>query len=396
MCLYRGKQIAGQIKALEAQLRALQSAAADIEDKRARVAQQSRLAGAKSGGGRAALPASHYTDQLEIVDALASLVDPSHAGALAPEAAAHVASLAASAPIDYLVTGQSYLSLVGQHFDQIPSKLAFARQRIAQAEKMSKLGAAAGEQLLSNALKQKDEAEKLLADVMRSADDMLHTASGLVNNVYTRYQSIVGFAGAHADAVSAQLKVFSDLYADIRRKHEQLTAPLPAAAAAAAAAPAAPALAAAPAPRPAAAPAANGSSAAAAASDSPAGGKAAAAAPRPRSAKPAAASSVPAPAAAKPAAASPAQPVAAAAPAPKPATAAAPAPAAPAPAAAAAPAPAPKPAPSTRQWNKVEQVAPPSSDPTLPTPAEAAAAAASSAEDGFKPASAKRKERKKA
>lgn len=53
---------------------------------------------------------------------------------------------------------------------ELPSKLAFCQQRLAQAEKLNKLGSKEG-------AKMKDEAEKLMADTLKVADDLLRTST---------------------------------------------------------------------------------------------------------------------------------------------------------------------------------------------------------------------------
>mmetsp|Transcript_1311 Transcript_1311/g.2845 ORF Transcript_1311/g.2845 Transcript_1311/m.2845 type:complete len:697 (-) Transcript_1311:591-2681(-) len=356
-----GQQVAAQIRTLEAQLRALKAKMTEIDDKRGQLQQRSRALldsmGSSHDRPSGVLSATHYQNEVAVVDSLCDLVDPSRQQGASPQEVLAIQTSQGGSALEYVSHGQRFLSLAVGMLHEIPGKLNFCKQRLSQAEKLIKLGAGNS--------KQKEEAEKLLADTLRGADELMRTSMQVVSEVNQRYDVIVRFAPENAPAASEQLRAIDALSVQIRSAYDNVQAanraqaveaPPPAAngrGPKAAAVPAVPAaapvptpsltVAPAPAPKPIAAPvttvdqlaalgisngAANGPAAAKKSAPAPA-----AAAPRPVSAPP-------------------------------------------------------------KQWAKVNHAVPADSgDSSLPTPAEAFKAAA--ADDDFKPVGAK-KNRKKA
>mmetsp|Transcript_23256 Transcript_23256/g.59402 ORF Transcript_23256/g.59402 Transcript_23256/m.59402 type:complete len:735 (-) Transcript_23256:473-2677(-) len=378
----QAEHVAAQIRTLEAQLRSLRSQAAEIEDKRAALGQRGRPAGGDGGKGKGGvaskvLPASHYREELELADALIGAVDPAGAkGGVASQVAA-AAGAAATAPLEYVQGGQRALELARAVMGELPAKMASCKQRLVQAEKLLKLGA-------KDAVKVKGDADKLMNDTLRNAEELLRGSLQIVSELNTRYEVVARVAPEQAVSAAAVLRVVDGLMADVRSGYEQVqaanrgpeapAAPAPVPAASAAVAPPVRPVSAAPAP------------------------VSAAVAPpaRPLSAMPAA----PGPVAAAPVAngapksafdAAAAYLAQAKAPAPKPVAApvAAPAPAVkPAAPVRAAPSPAPAATPSApRTWGKVATPAPAdtSDDASMPSLAEAYKAAAPGTSTGAGP-----------
>ncbi|GLC47261.1 hypothetical protein PLESTB_001836200 [Pleodorina starrii] len=354
-------QVSSQIRTLEAQLQSLRAQAKEIEDKRTSLAARQRAVwengsgvggkGGRAQAGPASLSPTHYRDALGLADALADLADPRRAASASPEQVLNVQTAQVNSPVEYVAAAEHLLGVALAALAEVPAKLAFCRQRIAQASKLAQLGAVAGK-ILEDSKRQSNEAENLLADTMRMAEEMVATAAQVRAEALKRYDAMVRFNPEKAAVIAAHTRNADALTAQIQQQYSVVLG------SANASAPAAPA--------------------AAAAADAPA------------------------PAAYTPLAVAPIAPVAAASPV-RPVVPAAAAPqanggpvAAPAPAPVAAPAPRPVPAgPQPRQWAKVETpVATPAADGSLPTPAEAFKGPSTSDPDGFKTAS--KKNRRKA
>ncbi|EFJ43564.1 hypothetical protein VOLCADRAFT_106732 [Volvox carteri f. nagariensis] len=382
-------QVSSQIRTLEAQLHSLRAQAAEIEDKRAALAGRQRgvwengnSAGGKGGraqAGPAVLTPAHYRDALGLAETLADLADPGRSAAASPEQILTVQSAQVNAPVDYVAAAEHLLSAALGFLGEVPAKLTFCRQRIAQASKLAQLGAVAGK-VLEGSKRQAEDAEKLLSDTMAMAEEMVAAASQVRADAHKRYDSMVRFNPEKASVVAAHIRNTDALAAQVVQQYNLIlgtangSAPVvPTVTAPTAAVPVA-AVATDPAPvvyTPlVGAPVASASGPVASAASpvrSPAG-------PGPRT-------PAPAPATAPKANGGPA--------------------ATPAPAPVAAPAPRPVPTgPPPRQWAKVETpVVSLAADSSLPTPAEAfkgpSTSAGTSDPDGFKSAG-KKNQRKKA
>ncbi|KAG2486363.1 hypothetical protein HYH03_014944 [Edaphochlamys debaryana] len=363
----QANQVASQIRTMEAQLQSLRAQAAEIEEKRHSLAARQRSAweGGNQGKGKAqagpaALTPAHYREALALAEQLGDLADPRRSAAASPEHVLNVQTAQVNSPVEYVAAAESMLGVALSALGEVPAKLAFCRQRISQASKLAQLGAVAGK-ILEDSKRQSEEAEKLMADTMRMAEELVATAAQVRADTHKRYDAMARFNPEKASVVAAHIRNIDNLAAQVQQQHANVLATASGAAPPPApAAPAAPAVPAAPAP----------------AAYAPLTGTPIA---------PVAASAARGPA------------PAAAAPASNGAAAAAPAAAAPAPAAAA-----PRPAAPARQWGKIEAPAPAASgDSSLPTPAEAfkgpsTSGAGPSDPDGFKPAAAKKNNRRKA
>lgn len=375
--LQQANELANQIRSLEAQLRSLRAQQSEVEEKRTRIAQQQRQAfeqvGSKGGNSRpqGVLTPSHYKNELELIQGLMVVVDPSEQKLVSPDQVNKVQSQRVSCPVEYVYDGQRYLDMVQKALSDLPQKLSFCVQRISQADKLVQLGAAAG---ADKAKKQKEDSEKLFADHMKNADDLMKGATEILAQVHSRYDALCHFAKDQADEVEQGVKAMDTIVAAIKAKHEEVqslvmqTAKTPAPAQyAAPVVPPAPVQRAAPAPpKP--------------------------AAPAPATVAPVPPAKAPAPAtvAATPAPPAKVDPAPKLAEAPPSNGAAVPVPV-PVPAAP-LPVPANKKITPPKQWGKIEEAPVASAgDDSLPTPAEAFG----SAEDGFKPVGGK-KNRKKA
>ena len=104
----------------------------------------------------------------------------------------------AHAPRDYISSGQAYLQLAASSLVELPSRLNFCKQRMSQAEKLAKLvGAGAG---AGGAAGKKEEAEKLLSDYMRGAEELFRGCMAVVSDMNQRYDAISRSAGGGSEA----------------------------------------------------------------------------------------------------------------------------------------------------------------------------------------------------
>ncbi|KAG2422462.1 hypothetical protein HXX76_015986 [Chlamydomonas incerta] len=347
-------QVSSQIRTLEAQLQSLRAQAAEIDEKRQALGARQRStweSGAGAGKGRSQAPAAaasltpaHYREALNLAEGLAGLADPRRSASASPEQVLAVQTAQVNSPVEYVAAAEAMLGVALSALGEVPAKLGFCRQRMAQAGKLAQLGAVAGK-ILEDSKRQSEEAEKLMADTLRLAEELVATATTVRGESHKRYDAMARFNPDKAHVVAAHIRNIDALAAQVQQQYGVVqasangtapppAAPMPAVVPVPSAAPAAGARA----PAPAAAPAANGGAAAA-----------------------------------------------------------------PAPAAAAA-APPPRPAAPARTWGKVEAVTPVSlGDSSLPTPAEAfkggpsTSAAGTTDADGFKAAAgAKKNNRRKA
>lgn len=172
--------VQSQVRALEAQLQALRSKQQEIEEKKAQLQQRSKFVHDSMGSSRpisAVLPSSHYRDELAVVQALGGLMaGPSSQPSLPPPVREAVHDSRSSAPIELFENGVRVLEFSLATLNELPSKVSFSKQRISQAEKLLHLmGTASSSSAVQ--LKQKEEAERLLADNMKVAEDIFKGAS---------------------------------------------------------------------------------------------------------------------------------------------------------------------------------------------------------------------------
>ncbi|PNW87759.1 hypothetical protein CHLRE_01g001100v5 [Chlamydomonas reinhardtii] len=344
-------QVSSQIRTLEAQLQSLRAQAAEIDEKRQALGARQRStwesgsgAGKKAAPAAASLTPAHYREALHLAEGLAGLADPRRSASASPEQVLAVQTSQVNSPVDYVAAAEAMLGVALSALGEVPAKLAFCRQRMSQASKLAQLGAVAGK-ILEDSKRQSEEAEKLMADTLRLAEELVSTATTVRADSHKRYDAMARFNPEKASVVAAHIRNIDALSAQVQQQYAVVQA------------------------------SANGT------------------APPPAAPVPAVVpvvSSVPAAAAYAPAA--PAS--GARAPAANGGAAATPAPA--------AAAPAPRPAAPARTWGKMEVVTPVSlGDSSLPTPAEAfkggpSTSAAATDADGFKAAAAKKNNRRKA
>ncbi|GIL76617.1 hypothetical protein Vretimale_8870 [Volvox reticuliferus] len=221
-------QVATQIRTLEAQLQSLHAQASEIEDKRAALAARQRAVwengnGAGNKGGRAqagpaALSPAHYRDALGLADALADLADPRRLAAASPDQILTVQTAQVNCPVEYVAAAEHLMSMALGALGEVPAKLAFLRQRIAQASKLAQLGASAGK-FLEESKRQSEEAEKLVADTMRLAEEMVAAAAQVRTDAHRRYDAMVRFNPEKAAVVAAHLRNAEALAAQIQQQY---------------------------------------------------------------------------------------------------------------------------------------------------------------------------------
>jgi hypothetical protein len=98
-------------------------------------------------GGPAHLPPGHFREALGLADSLAAVADPRATAAASPEQVLAVHAAQLHSPVDYLAAAESLLGTSLAALGEVPAKLAFCRQRVAQASKLAALGAVAGKML---------------------------------------------------------------------------------------------------------------------------------------------------------------------------------------------------------------------------------------------------------
>lgn len=269
-------ELSSQITTLEAQLKALKMQAAEIDQRR--TALKKRISPSLSNGAGSQLQDNHgstdYKEQLVTVDDLLDLVDPNRHGAAAMDQVWEAQAGQAAAAAEYINFAQECLGMNLALLAETPQKINFSKQRIAQAEKLVLLTAAAAKNQDVNK-KQKEDAEKLLAETMKSAEEIHAQSDAIVRSVIARHQQLAAVDPAsaggllpHVAAVEEMFVRVGQQYTTVMACYDQAPAPMPVpqraprnrrndqAAAAPAAAPAAQPAPAAPAPADTAAPAA--------------------------------------------------------------------------------------------------------------------------------------------
>jgi hypothetical protein len=182
-----------QIRTLEAQLQALKSKQHEIDEKRVQLQQRSKFVLDSMGSSRplaGTLPSSHYRDELAVVQALGGLMaGPSNQVTLPAPMREVVHQSRASAPFECFENGVRVLEFSLATLNELPGKLSFSKQRISQAEKLLQL---MGPSSTSSAvqLKQKEEAEKLLAENMKVSDDIVKNASQVMSPSHNLYLAL--------------------------------------------------------------------------------------------------------------------------------------------------------------------------------------------------------------
>ncbi len=83
--------------------------------------------------------------------------------------------------VDYIMTAQQFLTMSLNQLAEIPQRVNFSKQRVAQAEKLLKLSSSS-----EKAIKQKQEAERLLEEAVGSSDEILIASREAVNSVRPR------------------------------------------------------------------------------------------------------------------------------------------------------------------------------------------------------------------
>ncbi|GFR44752.1 hypothetical protein Agub_g6082, partial [Astrephomene gubernaculifera] len=225
-------QVSSQIRTLEAQLYSLRAQAAEIEEKRAALAarQQASWEGASaassSKGGKpqsALLTPAHYRESLVLAEALADLADPSRLAAASPEQVLNVQTAQVNSPVEYVAAAESLLGVALGALGEVPAKLSFCRQRIAQATKLVQLGALAGK-AVEDSKRQQEEAEKLMADTLRMAEELVATAAQVRADAHRRYDAMARFNPEKAATVAGHIRNIDALEAQVQQQHSVVLA----------------------------------------------------------------------------------------------------------------------------------------------------------------------------
>ncbi|GIL55905.1 hypothetical protein Vafri_11333 [Volvox africanus] len=221
-------QVATQIRTLEAQLQSLHAQASEIEDKRAALAARQRTVwengnGAGSKGGRAqagpaALSPAHYRDALGLADALAGLADPRRLAAASPDQIRTVQTAQVNCPVEYVAAAEQLMSMALGALGEVPAKLAFFRQRLAQASKLTQLGVVANK-IREQSKVYSEETEKMIAETMRLAEEMVLAAAQARTDAHNRYDAMVRFNPEKAAVVAAHLRNAEALAAQIQQQY---------------------------------------------------------------------------------------------------------------------------------------------------------------------------------
>lgn len=224
----QANEVAAQIRTLEAQLRTLRAQQGEIEEKRSKMQQAQRAAfetvSSKPGSARpqqGTLTLAHYQGELELVDSLVELLDPSQHKLIAPEKIAEVQHSRVNCPAEYVYEGSRYLDMVAKCLGDYPQKLSFCQQRISQADKLIQLGGGAGAE---KAKKQKEDSEKLFNDTLKACEELMRGANDAVNQVHLRYDAMCRFASEQADSLTVAVKSMDELFANIRLKNDAVLA----------------------------------------------------------------------------------------------------------------------------------------------------------------------------
>ncbi|GAX83818.1 hypothetical protein CEUSTIGMA_g11243.t1 [Chlamydomonas eustigma] len=208
--------VASQIRTFEAQLRALKSRQAELEERRAQLQHQTKAISDAAGsfqplGGQ--LSVSHYREELAVIQALDTLLHPDDQAS--PQHVMEVQQSQSHAPLDFMASGQYYLELALASLGELPNRLTFCKQRISQAEKLLALGAGA-----SGA--KKEEAEKLLAEYLKGADDLHKGCMQVVADINQRYDILA--RGPAAGSAAESLRIIDALHAQVRLAYDHVQA----------------------------------------------------------------------------------------------------------------------------------------------------------------------------
>lgn len=212
------QEVTAQIRTLEAQLRALKSRQAELEEKRVQLQQRSRMVLDSMGSSRSggSLNAAHYRDEMAVIKALDDLLNPNHH--IAPEQIQNAQESQVNAPLEYMSNGQQYLTMALKSLVEIPSKLNFCKQRLSHADKLMKLVSGA------TSTKPKEEAEKLLADHMKTADDVNRACMQVAVDLKQRSHEISRTAPSFAAVAAEQVAAVDLLSNQIREAYDAIQA----------------------------------------------------------------------------------------------------------------------------------------------------------------------------
>eukprot|EP00775_Hariotina_reticulata_P008625 gene8625-8806_t len=209
-------EIAGQVRVLESQLAQLKGQAAEVEDKRVRLQQQQAKAlealGASTGRKLPGLSAQHYHEELAASEQLLRLVDPSRTAEAGDQLAAAQEEHSTTAQ-DYMSSVRNLLQMSSSSLADVPNKVVFCRQRIAQAEKLSSLGAGGKDK----STKTHQEAEKLLGETVRHCEEMMSGAQAALEGMRSRFPA---FTMEQQTALSQAAYEIEDMMSHIRGQYE--------------------------------------------------------------------------------------------------------------------------------------------------------------------------------
>ncbi|GBF91529.1 hypothetical protein Rsub_04269 [Raphidocelis subcapitata] len=218
----QANKLHAEVRALEAKLKALRAQVAEVEDQRQRLQQRQSAAreatgGQQLGNGKPAAPslgAAHYLEELAAADALMAVADPAAAAASSPDLAdARAAN--ADAPARYLALVRQLLGLGLSALQETPQKIALARTRLAQADKLSLL-ASTSKDAAVKAAKQREEGERQLAEAMRAAEAVVAQCAAALDGARRRMAALARGAPDAAAALGPAARELEDLMAHAR------------------------------------------------------------------------------------------------------------------------------------------------------------------------------------
>ncbi|KAJ9505921.1 hypothetical protein QJQ45_017032, partial [Haematococcus lacustris] len=211
----QAEQVASQVRVLEAQLRSLRAQQQDIEEKRSQIQQRLRVAmDPVNGKGRSqtVFSAAHYREELAVLESLSAAVDPSYSDNSLSQQVLSVQAACSGAPLEYMASGLAYIQAASSLMGEMPAKIAYCKQRLVQAEKLTRLGG-------KDNTKMRDDAEKLLADTIKVAEDTMKSCHQVAHDMHTRAEAAARSAG-HSMAVPETLGCVDSLLGEMQLQFE--------------------------------------------------------------------------------------------------------------------------------------------------------------------------------
>ncbi|GFH16721.1 uncharacterized protein HaLaN_13200 [Haematococcus lacustris] len=156
--------------------------------------------------------AAHYREELAVLESLSAAVDPSYADNSLSQQVLSVQAACSGAPLEYMASGLAYIQAASSLMGEMPAKIAYCKQRLVQAEKLTRLGG-------KDNTKMRDDAEKLLADTIKVAEDTLKSCHQVAHDMHTRAEAAARSAG-HSMAVPETLGCVDSLLGEMQLQFE--------------------------------------------------------------------------------------------------------------------------------------------------------------------------------